>query len=82
MEIEIEGIKYRMRNPQPHSYNSTIAKLMMMATYFGGMGKPPKKRPEIDIIEEFRLIQKKESKLSRNDRDWVLNEFERHFEKI
>lgn len=34
-----------------------------------------RKRPNINIVEEYKLIQLKQSKLCRSDRDWVEKEY-------
>ena len=38
-------------------------------------GKREKERPKVDIVLEYRLIKRKESKLSKSNRDWVERKF-------
>lgn len=40
-----------------------------------GLGVYDRKRPHVDIREEFELVQRKQSKLCRSDRDWVVRKF-------
>jgi hypothetical protein len=87
MELEINGVRYAEIEKQPKKQmSSSMAKAVMMATMFysiGGNGVSKKrKRPSVDLIKEFELIQQKKSKLSRNDRDWVVFQFNKRFKKI
>ena len=77
--IEINGIMYERRERDiPSKRSGRITALMAGAMLMGG-GMPSigmnRKRPVVNIEEEFELIQKKQSKLARNDRDWVCNQF-------
>jgi UDP-N-acetylmuramoylalanine-D-glutamate ligase len=87
MELEINGVRYAEIEKQPKKQmSSSMAKVLMMATMFGAMGgnevSKTRKRPSVDLIKEFELIQQKKSKLSRNDRDWVVFQFNKRFKKI
>lgn len=88
MELEINGIRYAEIEKQPKKQmSSSVAKVVMMATMFSGMtgngsGGGTRKRPSVDLIKEFELIQQKKSKLSRNDRDWVVFQFNKRFKQI
>lgn len=84
MELEINGIRYAEIEKQPKKQMSrSMTRIMMMATMFGAMGgsevSKTRKRPSVDLIKEFELIQQKKSKLSRNDRDWVVFQFNKRF---
>jgi hypothetical protein len=63
-------------------------KLLMMASMFsglyvvGGKTRKTRKRPNVVLEKEYELIQQKKSKLSRNDRDWVIYQFERKYIRI
>lgn len=35
-----------------------------------------------ELIEEYQLIQKKQSKLPRAKRDWIVNKFHTHFQEL
>ena len=63
--------------------SSAMVKLMSIATMFGGMPavKTPE-RPDVDIPMEFALIQRKQSNLSRSQRDWVEDVFHANFKKL
>lgn len=74
--IEINGIKYEQieRSRSKALGGRMGAMLIMMAATMtmntsgrGGKEGPP----EVDIVEEFALIQQKKSKLSKAHRDWV-----------
>ncbi len=87
MEIEINGIKYlpkEQNTSQPKKYSKSFAMLYGMTMMFSGQGnvgtsKRQKETPKVNLVEEFTLIQAKKSKLSSNDRDWVVFQFNRHY---
>ena len=35
-----------------------------------------------ELIEEYQLIQKKQSKPPRAKRDWIVNKFHKHFQEL
>ncbi len=87
MEVEVNGIKYEFK--EPPKQNRKMSSLMLMAATFGGLlygnsGGVPKQllEPSAWLIEEFKLIQSKQSKLSRSNRDLVEASFRRHFKPI
>lgn len=85
--IEINGKKYRKREQKTSKGSRALFNVMAMTMAMtGGVGMPglgsERKRPNVDIIQEFELIQNKESNLSRNDRDWVCNQFKYLYEEI
>ncbi|MBC7524161.1 MAG: hypothetical protein H7239_06960 [Flavobacterium sp.] len=89
MEIEINGLQYRQKEQnisQLKKYNKSFSMLYGMAMMFGGQGAVGTSRqretPKVNIVEEFKLIQEKKSKLSRNDRDWVVAKFNRYYEMV
>ena len=90
MEIEINGLKYRQKeqnNQQTTRQSRMSVMLMGMAMMFGAQGsigtsKRQRKTLKVNIVEEFKLIQKKKSKLSRKDRDWVVFKFNRYYEIV
>lgn len=91
MEIEINGIKYQQKE-QPK--RKPMSKLMMslmvmaeMANSFGmygqyGKSNQQKETPKVDLIKEYELIQQKKSNLSKSQRDWVVWQFEKNFERV
>jgi hypothetical protein len=85
MKIEINGIEYQKIEKQPRKNSKTMSKLLMMAAMFGslnGIGRKTRNRPDVILEQEYGLIQEKKSKLSRNDRDWVVSQFERKYKRI
>lgn len=84
MEFEIDGVKYREK-PQPkinRGSRSQLISLMpfaLMAPIYSG-GK--KSRPRVNLIEEYKLIQQKKSRLSANNRAWVVAQFKRKYEPV
>ena len=83
--IEINGKYYQQK---PSSTTQMSGKLqamllmsMAMTTMVGGGGYG-RKRPQVDIIEEYKLIQQKKSKLSKSDRDWVKYQFRKNFREV
>jgi len=54
--------------------------LIQMAMMYQGITQ--RMGPNVDIITEFELIQLKKSKLSKSNRDWVVQEFNKHYKLI
>lgn len=83
MEIEINGLKYRQieQNKQQTARHSRMSVMLMgMAMMFGAQGsvgtsKRQRETPKVNIVEEYKLIQEKKSKLPRKDREWVISQF-------
>ena len=85
MTIEINGIEYQKIEKRETRSSEMAGYLVAMASMFGGSigsGSKPRERPTVNLIEEYGLIQKKKSKLSRNNRDWVIYQFERQYKRI
>jgi len=90
MEIDINGLKYRQKeqnNQQTTRQSRMSVMLMGMAMMFGAQGsigtsKRQRETPKVNIVEEFKLIQEKKSKLSRKDRDWIVFQFNRYYEIV
>lgn len=80
MEIEINGLKYRQKETKKPSKN--FVKLVSMAQIFGGLKLQNNNIQGVNIVEEFKLIQEKKSKLSRTQRDSVIFQFNRNFELV
>ena len=57
-----------------------VAAMMAMYGCLPNIGSKQKSLPTHDIIGEFERIQRKESKLSRSERDAVVQEFYKHFQ--
>jgi hypothetical protein len=82
--MKINGIEYELREQPKQSRSSS--KLLMRAAVFGGLGGYGndyiRERPDVNLEEEFELIQNKQSKLSRSDREWVVATFNRKYKQI
>ena len=85
--IEINGITYIPRERTRSKHHSRLAYLAMMLSmgevgayardYSGGSKKAAP--PEVNLIEELILIQNKQSKLSKSERDYVRSQFNKNF---
>lgn len=86
MEVEINGIKYQsIEKPKRPKMSGKLASIMAMAQMFGGYeigSKKDPERPQVDIVKEYELIQNKKSLLSKNQRDWVVYQFESNFAPV
>ena len=81
--ITINGINYELKEQPIQSRRS--GKLLMMAAAMGAMNYGNtyfRERPQVDLEHEFELIQNKQSKLSRNDREWVVATFNRKYKIV
>lgn len=87
MEIEVNGIKYQKIEHKPVRTSKASSKLLMMALMFGGLGLynsgiKKTQLPDINIVNEYGLIQRKKSNLSSKERDSVVYQFERQYKQI
>jgi hypothetical protein len=86
MIIELNGIKYQqIEQPKRKPMTKTMLSMLMMAEAFNSLdpfNKKPKATPKVDIVKEFGLIQLKKSNLSRNQREWVVWQFNKNFKPI
>ena len=90
MEIEINGLKYRQREQNNHQtarqsrMSVMLMGMAMMVEAQGSVGTSKRQREmqKVNIVEEYKLIQEKKSKLPRKDREWVISQFNRHFELV
>lgn len=85
--VEINGIRYREKEKEQNRFPKTMSKLMLMASAFAALDPySPKQKtfeaPDVNIVAEYELIQKKQSKLTKSKRDWVVWQFERNFERV
>ena len=80
MEIEINGIKYKQKETKKPS--KSFVKLISVAQIFGGLKLPNDNIQGVNIVDEYRLIQEKRSKLSRAQRDSVIYQFNRSYEMV
>lgn len=85
--VEINGIKYREKEKEQNRFPKTMIRLTLMASAFAALDPySPKQEtfeaPDVNIVTEYELIQKKQSKLSKSKRDWVVWQFERNFERV
>jgi len=91
--IEINGIKYiRKENKPPKKDLSLFGMSMMMLSGMASQyyhtsnnntgGSLNGRVENCDIIKEFGLIQLKKSNLSKSQREWVVKEFNKNYERI
>lgn len=74
--ITINGIAYKEREkPKKNKVVEINLRAYDESTY-------KRERPDINLEAEFELIDNKQSKLSRNDRDWVISTFNKKYIKI
>lgn len=90
--IIVNGEKYKPITKEAKKvpkYGSRLSGLMIAASYLAGMDMmnfdsgtyTRKLDSDINIVDEYGLIQLKKSKLSRWERDAVVRVFERNYEK-
>lgn len=83
--MEINGIKYEeIPQKKPRPMSKTLASIMAMSSAFEYMNpyasRTKRHTVQVDNLEkEFELIQLKQSKLSRNERDAVEAAFYRKY---
>lgn len=82
MTVEVNGELYEYTPPEEPKAPRLPALLMAMASMYEGAMVRERKRPDVNIVDEFARIQRKQSNLSRNDREWVKFQFNRHYTKI
>jgi hypothetical protein len=82
--IEINGVKYRSVEHEPMKFGKTMSMVLAMATIAGAYENPVThvERPNVNIVEEYKLILQKKSKLSRSQRGWVISQFKRNYSPI
>jgi len=84
LEVEIDGkiyVKIEQNNQETARLSRMSMMLYGMAMMFGGGGTSSYQRyfPKVNLIEEYKLIIAKKSKLSRAERDMVINRFNKNF---
>ena len=87
MKIEINGLHYRQKKQEHKNDNKIVslilgASMMFSARGIVGTSKRERDYPKVNLIEEYKLIQQKKSKLSRKDREWIIFQFNRNYELI
>lgn len=83
-DIEINGVKYVEREQQRrrHDVSLSMAALLAIGGLMGNINSYNRPRPQVNIVSEFKLIQDKKSKLCRNDRDWVVYQFNQLYKVV
>lgn len=56
-------------------FDMEAATLIALGAMYGTGSCYSRPNPSVNILEEFKLIQDKKSKLSKRDREWVVSEF-------
>ncbi len=89
MEITINDTQYRLkRKPQPSPTVRKLSAIAAMASAFeitDPYSKRQKPTPQYDldyVVQEFKLIQQKQSKLSSQQRQNIIVAFKNNFEPI
>lgn len=92
MELEINGLTYRAKEQErQQTAGKTLPRGLMSLMLMGMMlesqvslGSPKKEKsaPKVNIIEEYKLIMEKKSTLSKRDRDYVVEMFNKNYELI
>jgi len=85
--FDINGIRYREKVKEQNRFPKPMSRLMLIASAFAALDHySPKQKtfeaPDVNIVTEYELIQKKQSKLTKSKRDWVVWQFERNFERV
>lgn len=89
--ITINGVNYeRIPRSAPNLKGKSVSLSLLLASMpnfeysrYGGGGPPRSKPlPVDDIVKEYELIQRKKSKLSRNERDRVVVAFKRKYREV
>jgi hypothetical protein len=81
--IEVNGEQYIQREIKPMGRYPKIYQLLALSAMMGGYGGPREpERPKVNIVEEYELVLKKQSKLSRSQREWVVRQFNKNFIKV
>ena len=81
--INIEGELYIDTHNTAHRgthLNNVVAMALAMAAFDPSF--KPRRRPDVDLVFEYRLILNKKSQLSRSNRDWVVREFKSRFKRV
>lgn len=90
MEIEVNGVKYRLKEEKKEKsfYTSKTMLMLQALTIMSGSYLDTSKKSSSEkvgdenIIKEFGLIQQKKSNLSKSERDYVVWKFNKLFERI
>ena len=92
MEIKINGLIYESKKidvKETDKVSKMSTMLLGIASYMfigqsrlGSSKMQKSSEPKVNLIDEFRLIQNKQSKLSRKDRNWVIFQFNRNFKLV
>ena len=84
MQVTIQGQTYEeIPEEKPDLSTRGMAKIALLAAMVGmNEGSTYVKERPKNIVEEYEKILKKESNLSRNDRDWIEVEFKRKYKKV
>lgn len=79
--VTVNGVEYeKVETPKRDSKFTYIEYLLSQFYISKNSGKSSK--PNVNLVDEFELIQNKQSKLSRSNRDWVVSQFNKHFKPV
>lgn len=88
MIVEVNGIKYQKVEENTPKSSKNMNDVLMTGLMLGGLGAvqgmktTKRKKTTIDLVQEYKLILQKKSKLSRRERDSVVYQFNRQYKKI
>lgn len=77
--IVIDGVEYQYKEKTQSQY---LAENMLKMAEKYGFGKKESERPNVNLLTEYIRVKRKQSKLSRSNRDWVEKQFKRQFIKV
>lgn len=80
--VEVNGVKYIQKEERAYRGSSRLHSFLMASLAMGGMLPKMPKPPNVDIPTEYGLVQLKKSRLSANQRAWVVRQFELNFTKL
>lgn len=82
--ITINGIKYRkILDKYLDEFKHIMrGKEICIPSHALDQDKYSRPTPTVDVVEEYTLIRNKQSKLSKWERDWVIMEFNKQYQKV
>lgn len=76
--VMINGVEYVEKPPKHIQAANILLPYLALSIMMGGT-KYNKKHIEVDLASEFELIQKKQSKLSKSEREYIVKQFNNKF---
>lgn len=88
MSIDINGVMYEKIPPRkPTASSRTIERILLMGKAVYGSSMPMgttfrNKFSHLNVVEEFKFVDRKISTLSRSERDYVTRTFNRNYVRV